>query len=336
MHKQSSVFEEARITMRILGIALRILICVFIAGSLLACNLSNTSSQAPGVTYIISRGNPPADSIAWSPKDPTKILVNAIGLVQHSSQVYIFDIATKKKTMLVETDNGAVSGIWAPDGKQVILLVEGGTNGFSQGGLWVMNVEDNSLDLFSDKAGVVAWLPDGNTIAVLTKDSASAQNPQQISIYLMDVHTKETKLIYSNREAISYSGFSPSPDGNYLVFSLNSNYYSITPDLFMLDVRTRAVNQLTHDGASGDPQWSAKGDLIVYVKATKIEDKTTNSLHIFSSDGNCDLKIPNVESAFSPTWSPDGRQIAFLSDDGIYVLDLDIAFGRDIYQNTCL
>jgi len=314
----------------------KFLVFVLINGLLFACNVFNKNSQVPGVTYVTSRGNPRANSITWSPQDSTKILVSGIDLVQHNSQVYVLDITTKKKTVLIDTDYSGVFGNgWSPDGKQIALSVDGATKRFFRAGLWMMNTEDNSLELLLDKSSDVVWLPDGNTLAFLALDLVSDQNPRRISIYLMDIQTKESKLIYSNQEAISFSGFSSSPDGKYLVFSLNSDYYSVVPDLYILNVQTGTVNQLTHDGVSSSPQWSPNGDLIVYVKSNKAGDRTILSLHIFLPDGSCDIEIPNVEYAFSPTWSPDGRKIGFIGEEGIYVLDTDIVFGRDIYQNLC-
>ena len=279
---------------------------------------------------MTSRGNPRANSIFWSPKDSSKILVNAIDLEPHNTQVYLLDISTKKKTVLIGTDySGVLSGGWSPDGKQVVLSVDVAKKRFTQSGLWMMNTEDNSLELFSEKSGAIVWLPDGNTLALLTKDQL------RVSVYLMNFQTKEAKLIYSNQEAVSFSGFSSSPDGKYLALSLDFGESGAVRDLYILDVQTGTVKQLTHDGASSDPQWSPTGDLIAYVKSNKVGDQTIHSLHFLQPNGSCDLETPNVTYAFSLTWSPDGRKIAFIGKDGIYVLDLDAVFGRDIYQKLC-
>ncbi len=322
--------------MRILRNVSKILVFVLTSGLLLACNVINQNSRFPGVTYITSLGNPPADTVVWSPKDSTKILVSANGLASHSARVYILDIVTKEKTMLVDTDYGDMWGsAWLPDGKHIAFTVAGATKGFTQGGLWVINTENNSTENFTDREGNAVWLPDGNTLAFLTVDSASNQKPRQFSISLIDIQTKESELVFSGDAAMAYLGFSSSPDGQYLVLSLMFDIYSTASDLYILDVQTGTLNQLTHDGVSSFPQWSPYGDMIAYQKTVSIGNKTTESLHIILPDGSCDIEVPNVDYALSPTWSPDGRKIAFIGDDGIYVLDTEIVFGRDIYQNLC-
>ena len=312
-----------------------LLVYVSISGSLFACNVFNQRTQLPGVTYVTSLGNPAASSLIWSPTDSTKLLVNANSLTSRHARVYILDTITRKKTMLVDTDEGDIGGsAWSPDGKHIALSVVGGSKVFSQGGLWMINTDDNSMENIFDKYGAAFWLPDGNTLAFQTVDFASSQNPRQVSIYLTDFQTKELKLIYSNQEAIAFSGLSTSPDGRYLVFSLMFDYYD-DMDLHILEVQTGTVSQLTHNGVSSFPQWSPRGGLIAYQKWSKVDNKTISSLHITLPDGSCDLEIPNVKYGFSPTWSPDGREIAFIGEDGIYVLDTDIVFGRDIYQELC-
>jgi Tol biopolymer transport system component len=320
--------------MKINNIILKFTINIYLVGILFACTVSSKNAQAPGVIYVASRGDPRASNIVWSPEDSTKILVSAIELVRHNTQVYILDIETKKKTVLIDTGSGVIGEGWSPNGKQITLSVDGAMERFSQGGLWIINTDDNSLELISNKSGAVIWLPDGNTLALLTLEITSGQNPRRLSIYMIDIQTKESKMIYSNPKAIP-SGFSASPDGKYLVFSLASGVSNGINDLYILDIKTGIVRQLTDDGSSSGPKWSPYGDVIAYVKSNKAENKTTHSLYLTNPDGRCNVEAPNIEYVFSITWSPDGRKIAFLGEDGIYILDTNIVFGRDIYQNLC-
>ena len=315
--------------MRILNIVQKILVLLSISELLLACNVSSTT-PSPGLTYVTSRGNPRAQSVSWSPTDSTKILVNASNVAEHNTQVYLLDILTRKKKFLVDSDSGAAGGDWLANGNQIALSVES-AEGFPQAGLWIVNTKDNSIELFSEREGAVTGLPDGNTLALLTKDF----NPPRVSIYLINIQTKESNLIYSNPKAITSTGFSLSPDGRYLVFALDFGNTNTINDLYVLDLQDRTVRQLTQDGASSSPRWSPIGDLIAYVKSSRVNNKARHSLHLVHQDGTCDVEVPNLDYAFSPTWSPDGRKIAFLSEDGIYVLDIDKVLGRDIYKNLC-
>lgn len=323
--------------MRILRAAYKFLIFMLIAESLLACNVPNNSSQILGVSYVTSLGRPVASSLLWSPTDSTKILVSTNKPMSRNSSVYILDTITKKKLTLVDARDGDIgASAWSPDGKHIALSVDGGAKEFLQDGLWVINTEDNSKEIIFDKYGAAFWLADADMLAILTVDYASDQNPRRISIYLMNIQTEELELVYSNQEAIAFSGFSSSPDGRYLVFSLVLDYQIETENLYIMDIQTRTVNQLTHDDESSFPVWSPRGNLIIHQKRYSVDSETISSLHIIHPDGSCDVEVPHSENASSPTWSPDGRKIAFIGDAGIYILDIDIVFGRDIYQNLCL
>ena len=306
-------------------------ICVLMAG----CSVINQYSKIPGVNYVSSLGNPDASDIIWSPFDSTNLLVSAGNSIRRKAKVYILDIETRKRTLLAETNYGVMDGSgWSPDGKYVALSVEGGTKGFSQWGLWLINTENHSMEYLSDRTGYVVWLPDGDVLAFITGDLVSAQNPRRISIYLMDIPTKNMELVYSNPDALAYSSITSSPDGRYLVFMLMFDYYSDN-DLFVLDLQTGVVHQLTHDGTSWFPRWSPAGNLIAYQTDHEVGNKIMPSLHIALPDGSCDIEVSDLDYATSPTWSPDGRKIAFIGKDGIYTLDTDIVFGRDIYENLC-
>jgi Tol biopolymer transport system component len=328
--------------MRVYGMVSKILALVLTSGLLFSCNTLHRTPQVPeapqvpGLTYITSEGSPAPTSIFWSPRDSTKILVNTHQLMTRKSSIYILDMISKDETMLVDTNGDIVASAWSPDGKHIALSVDGGTKEFPGGGLWVMNSEDNSRENIFDKYGAAFCLQNGNKLVILTAEEyASAHNSRRILIYLMDIQTKELDLIYSNEENVAITGFSSSPDGKYLVLSLSLNDEGGIEDLYLLDVQTGTMSQLTHDGVSSFPTWSPHGDLIAYEKLSTIGSELMSSLHIILPDGSCDIEAQNLNYVFSPTWSPDGKEIAFIGEDGVYILDTNIVFGRDIYEDLC-
>lgn len=232
------------------------LLSVLISNWLFACNAIDQNSLAPGIAYIAPVGNPPADTIVWSPKTSNNILVTAGDLGYGRAQVHILDIETGKMKLLAKTNYGDIWGeAWLPDGKEIVLLVSGATKGFSQSGLWILNTETNKMEYIIEKSGAAVVLPDSNTLAILTVDLASTQHPRQISISLADIQTKKTEVIYTNQEATTYLGLSLSSSGRFLVFSLQFDNTD-TDNLYILDVQTKNVIQLTSDGGSTFPQWS--------------------------------------------------------------------------------
>lgn len=304
--------------------------------SLISCNVVNKYSRYPGISYIGSVGNPPADTLVWSPHNTNVILINANRLGYGTAQVYLLDIATKRKTVLSETDYGEIwATSWFPDGKQVVLTVAEATRGFSQPGLWAVNTEDLSTEFVLDKYGYAFLMPDEKFLGLLSVELATINSPRQVSFSLIDIQNKEEKTVYANDAAITFLGASLSLDGQKLVFSLNFRNGDAN-DLFILDVNSGKVTQLTHNGGSTFPAWSPRTSIIAY-QQTLVDSggKRKTTLHLINADGTCDLEIPYLEDVLSPTWSPDGTQIAFIGEDGIYVIDLDLLFGRDIYQNLC-
>lgn len=294
-------------------------------GLLAGCNLLGSNKPTEdGVTFIASVGSPPADSIVWSPTE-NKILVTAGEVGMGRAQVYILDLSTKNKKVLVNVDYGdIVASTWSPDGKYVLLVAREGSVGTGAGGVWKLNVENNSLEYLVD-AGSSAWSPDGKLIA-----SFFFERPNKRSLRLIDVNTKNVTSIYETTEMKYDFGLSWSLDGQNLVFALGVDNPG---NLYTINVLTKEVLQLTEDVKSSGPAWSPVGNIISYANwPPQGIDKT---LHLMDLNNKCDVQIPNLKYVWSPTWSPDGKKLGYIGNDGIYFIDIDKVFGRNIYEGLC-
>jgi WD40 repeat protein len=213
--------------------------------------------------------------------------------------------------------------LWLADartGKRIKRLVESTTN---------PNFEELRL-LYSQSA----FSNDGRRLAF------TAQREGKDVLYVMDLATTSVKnrIDLPSVDAI----WSPvwSPDDKQIAFS--GTHGGIT-DLYVMDADGRNLRQLTND-EYGDlqPAWSPDGKRIAF--ATDRSPETNLSILKFAKwriavmdlqSGAIEV-LPNQGGLnLNPTWSPDGRQIAFISDrTGIPNIFLFDFTDRQHYQLT--
>ena len=109
-----------------------------------------------------------------------------------------------------------------------------------------------------------------------------------------------------------------SPDGRHIVYSVQSSDRPGRPysRLWILDVASRQAHRIGSDSAS-NPVWSPDGSLIAF---TGREDDESG-LMIVKPDGTGETLLAPIRGTNHPlpssgdrmTWSPDGKQIAFIS-----------------------
>ena len=126
----------------------------------------------------------------------------------------------------------------------------------------------------------------------------------------------------------SVSNYSPawSPDGTRLAFTRSSSTATSDSgwriDVYVVDLDGTNLRRLTSSGAAYGPTWSADGRRIAYLEVVgRAGSSESHRLHVVNADGSGDHTLLAASRAtwapgghaliWPPTWSPDGRRIAF-------------------------
>ncbi len=187
-------------------------------------------------------------------------------------------------------------------------------------------------------ASAGSWSPDGKKFAFIT----FVEGDNEISILDWNSGDIERRIAVDGVTAITNLAWSP--DGRRLAFSGMDGGIS---DLYVLDLRTNVVQQLTNDRyADLQPAWSPDGETIAFVTDRGPGGTDFETLKYAKER----LGLINVETAeirvvipfehamhTNPQFSPDGRNLYFLSDHNgfkdIYRIALDT---DEVFQITRL
>jgi len=206
--------------------------------------------------------------------------------------------------------DGAIS--WSPSGGQIVF----DSRRDNEWNLFLMNVDgSNETQLtFSQKSSRHPYFsPDGTQIVY-----SQAGDDDKSHLFIMDTDGgNQRQLTFGDA-----SEYEPvwSPDGSQIVYYSDANWASGLFEIFIIDAGGGDQQQLTDDPAfDWNCGWMPDGSKIFFIRDF--------SLATMDADGS-NLEIIIDEDISSPSWSPNGSQIAFgiKGDDGshhIYIMDAD-------------
>ena len=253
----------------------------------------------------------------WSKNGATIYYVSGFNL-------FALDIASKQITQLTNFDDRNQAQYFSISPSEDRIAYSSGPNERLQ--IFVMPIGGGSpVQVTTNDEGkdeYPFWLPDGNRIIYSSKRDGIFQT----CIAYLNEHNSEQINLGISDTLIS----DVAPGGDKILFSQSRE----ESDLWQVGIDDKSETQITSD--SGLELWSdvsPDGKSVVFQATTESKHLLEGSLLIRSIDDKQQINI--ASNGFSPTFSPDGRQVAFLRDaDNLINLWITGRNGADERQLT--
>lgn len=177
------------------------------------------------------------------------------------------------------------------------------------------------------------WSPDGSRVAFPAKAGGAD------ALYVLEVKTGKRLLKHRFEGLDALTSPAWSPDGSRIAFS---GYSGGRSDLFVADADGGNLVRLTDDFfADRDPRWSPDGTRLAFstdrgpgTRSDQLEFGPTR-IALFDIATRAVTDLPGMEGRnICPFWSPDGREIVFVSDrtgiSNLYILRLETGEVRQV------
>jgi len=235
--------------------------------------------------------------------------------------IYVMNPDGTNQRLLTNNSVGEYNPSWSPDGTKIAFV----SNRDGNPEIYVMNSDGtNPTRLTINPASDYSpsWSPDGTKIAFVIEEQNAA------GIFLMNADgTNQVKLTNNPGTVRDFREGSPSwsPDGTRILLRSNRDG-SFCCKIYVMNADGTNLMKLT-DTDSGGAKFSPDGTKIAFTN-----DPDRNSIgDVFTmdADGSNQINLTNNNSVndSGPSWSPDGRKIAFASNRNgnfeIHVMNAD-------------
>lgn len=263
-----------------------------------------------------------ADDIlpAWSPDGEQLVFYSTRGTI---GGLYHMDGDDQPAHLLTESGQIVTYPIWSLDERSITYS----SDRRRDIGIYTVDLSGGAPQRISDHlATLMTYSPDGRRIAFM----AGCDN--NCDVFVMDADGENLHALTRNGYFDVFPAWSP--DGRQIAFVSSRDGFF---ELYVVNVncveRDKDCNQVArrltdNRDFDGFPVWSPDGEKILFSS-----DRDGN-FELYILDATCIGKLQNCDQTTrrltyhpardtSPSWSPDGRWIAYISGRAVYVMDSD-------------
>jgi TolB protein len=217
---------------------------------------------------------------------------------------------------------------WSPDGRKLVFGKRPERSGAAcrpagrcHEEIYVMNADGTGLRRLTRNAmrdGSPVWSPDGRRIAFVRD-----RDRQTANIYVMNADGSGQRRLTPNLRRRPWVELAWSPDWKKIAFIASGGHLGAA-DIFVVNADGSDLRNVTNTATTSfDFAWSPEGRRIAYLEGSP----DGAPLSVVNADGTGKHPLTGpvmVDLGSPPSWSPDGRTLAFTGRGGdIYVVHAD-------------
>lgn len=210
--------------------------------------------------------------------------------------IYLMLLSDQKTYQLTRGVGNTFSPKVSPDGKSIIFLNRTSEHPAS---LWIMDGSGKNVrNLFHGQGSIVGvdWSPDGESIALVM----SGEQEEEYGVFLLNINPIQLKPIQLTSLIDGITGsIDWSPDGKSLLICAG---HAGDKDIFLLDISSGNLLQLTNGGNNASASYSPDGQWIVF---NSLRNNNQADLFIMKADGTYQRQLTeHPEPDWQPQWEP--------------------------------
>ncbi len=159
------------------------------------------------------------------------------------------------------------------------------------------------------------FTPDGRELIVLRSDGYERQRMARLAVDAPEPPSRGTKIKWQGTELLTDSAGGPSlsADGRLLAFHEQTIVRTIYVfnDLYLYDRVTHTRRRLTEGARAWNPALSPDGTHVAF----EMTGNSSRGLGLMRTNGDPTIEtlipVANMEHVYTPSWSPDGKTLAF-------------------------